>query len=92
MTLNPEKALDRLGQGGAQEVLAVVCVVLTLTVIYLWRRTIQLTDRNDALNDKMLEIVRSMAKENAELIVATNTTLTAATDALGANVSRGGRR
>lgn len=80
--------LATLAQLAEKGGLLLYSVVLTLAVVALWRRNIALTDRNDALNDKMLEITLSMGRENRELITATNTTLTAATGAINATISR----
>ncbi|TRW94935.1 hypothetical protein FNJ84_17740 [Paracoccus sp. M683] len=86
--MDPSAIIQEIGGGLS----AVVNVALAVALVALWRRNLTLTDRNDSLNDKMLEITQTMGRENRELIVATNTTLTAATGAINAAVNRLDRR
>lgn len=86
--MDPATIIREIGGGLA----AVVLVAQAAAIIALWRRNIQLTDKNDALNDKALEVAMKMAGENAELIRATNVTLTAATGTLDAAVRHLERR
>ena len=74
---DPAPWLEAIGGGLS----AVVIVVEAMVIIALWKRV-------NELSDKLLNTTLEMGKENRDLLVVTNTTMSTATGTIEAAIRR----
>ena len=75
--MEPLQWLEAIGGGLS----AVVIVAEAMVIIALWKRV-------NELSDKLLNTILEMGKENRDLLVVTNTTMSTATGTIEAAIRR----